>query len=62
MEHDKPFEMAVYPVEPHGWRTEASRRDSYRRIIEWFDQELLGPVPDWAVATDGQEGSGGGPS
>jgi hypothetical protein len=50
--------MAVYPVEPHGWQTEASRGDSYRRMMQWFDQELLGPIPDWAVGTEPEDGSG----
>ncbi len=42
MEKDKDFDLVVYPVEPHGWREESSRRDSYRRMTRWFEQELLG--------------------
>jgi dipeptidyl aminopeptidase/acylaminoacyl peptidase len=42
MEKDKDFDLVVYPVEPHGWRQESSRRDSYRRMTRWFEQELLG--------------------
>lgn len=59
MEMHKPFDLAVYPMEGHGWRTEPSRRDSYRRMTEWFDRHLLGAE---GVAEDGagEDGSGNG--
>lgn len=53
MEMSKPFDLAVYPMEGHGWRTEASRRDSYRRMTEWFDRHLLRAE---GVADDGAGG------
>ena len=43
MELDKDFDLVTYPVEPHGWRQPASRRDSYKRMTSFFDQHLLGP-------------------
>jgi dipeptidyl aminopeptidase/acylaminoacyl peptidase len=42
MEKKKPFDFMIYPVEPHGWRQESSRRDSYWRMTRWLNQELLG--------------------
>ena len=42
MEMKKDFDMVVYPVEDHGWDEVPSRRDSYRRMTEWFNRHLLG--------------------
>lgn len=54
MEKDKDFDLVVYPVEPHGWRQDSSRRDSFRRMTRWFEQQLLG---DGTRATsDGSQG------
>jgi dipeptidyl aminopeptidase/acylaminoacyl peptidase len=40
------WDVAVYPVEGHGWRTEASRLDSCRRMVGLFDEVLLAPGLD----------------
>ncbi|MFW6201777.1 MAG: prolyl oligopeptidase family serine peptidase [Gemmatimonadota bacterium] len=40
IELGKDFDLVVFPVEGHGWRTEASRLDSYRRMTQWFDRHL----------------------
>lgn len=41
IELEKPmFEMAIYPVEPHGFRQPSSWLDEYRRIYKLFEQEL----------------------
>lgn len=37
------WEMAIYPVEPHGFRKTSSWADEYRRIYTLFYQELLEP-------------------
>jgi len=37
------WEMAVYPVEDHGFVEPSSWTDEYRRILELFDRNLLGP-------------------
>jgi dipeptidyl aminopeptidase/acylaminoacyl peptidase len=37
----KDWEMAVYPVEPHGFKKSSSWADEYRRIFELFNEELL---------------------
>ena len=37
----KGWDLAVYPVEPHGFRETYSWVDEYRRILELFDRELL---------------------
>lgn len=38
---EKPmFEMAVYPVEPHGFKQASSWLDEYRRILRLFEQTL----------------------
>lgn len=57
MEREKDFDLAVYPLEGHGWRTEASRRDSYRRMTRWFDWHLLGTA-SMAVGEGGSERPG----
>jgi dipeptidyl aminopeptidase/acylaminoacyl peptidase len=36
------WEMAIYPVEPHGFRLAASWADEYKRILRLFDLNLLG--------------------
>ncbi|HXV60078.1 MAG TPA: prolyl oligopeptidase family serine peptidase, partial [Vicinamibacteria bacterium] len=41
MEKKKDFDLVVYPVEDHGWDEVATRRDSYKRMTEWFDRHLL---------------------
>jgi len=37
------WDLVSYPVEGHGWRTEESRLDSFRRMEKVFDNALLGP-------------------
>ena len=37
----KDFELAVYPIEPHGFREPSSWLDEYRRILELFETHLL---------------------
>lgn len=59
LEMHKPFDLAVYPMEGHGWRTEPSRRDSYRRMTEWFDRHLLG-TEGMAEEGAGEDGGGSG--
>ncbi len=34
------WEVAIYPVEPHGFEQPSSWYDEYRRILELFEQEL----------------------
>ena len=34
------WEVAIYPVEPHGFRRTSSWIDEYRRIQELFDRTL----------------------
>ena len=38
------WEVAIYPVEPHGFRTPSSWLDEYRRIRELFRTHLLEPT------------------
>jgi dipeptidyl aminopeptidase/acylaminoacyl peptidase len=45
------WEMAVYPVEPHGFRTTSSWADEYRRIFRLFENTIGRPVA--AGATGG---------
>jgi len=41
IELEKPmFEMAIYPVEPHGFRQPSSWLDQYRRILNLFEHNL----------------------
>ncbi|HSJ09211.1 MAG TPA: prolyl oligopeptidase family serine peptidase [Longimicrobiales bacterium] len=40
------WEMAVYPVEDHGFVEPSSWTDEYRRILELFDRHLLGRGTD----------------
>tara|TARA_B110000908_G_C10047288_1_gene354581 strand:- start:464 stop:670 length:207 start_codon:yes stop_codon:yes gene_type:complete len=35
------WELAVYPVEAHGFKKATSWTDEYRRIYELFNEELL---------------------
>jgi len=37
------WEMAVYPVEDHGFVEPSSWTDEYRRILELFERHLVGP-------------------
>jgi dipeptidyl aminopeptidase/acylaminoacyl peptidase len=34
------WEIAIYPVEPHGFRQASSWADEYRRILRLFDTNL----------------------
>ena len=34
------WEMAIYPIEPHGFREPSSWLDEYRRIYKLFDTHL----------------------
>ncbi len=36
----KDWEVAIYPVEPHGFEQPTSWYDEYRRILELFESEL----------------------
>ena len=38
------WEVAIYPVEPHGFRTPSSWLDEYRRIRDLFRAHLLAPT------------------
>jgi len=41
IEHEKEdFEIALYPVEPHGFRQPSSWLDEYRRIFKLFEENL----------------------
>jgi dipeptidyl aminopeptidase/acylaminoacyl peptidase len=40
------WEMASYPVEPHGFKEPASWLDEYRRVLELFEREVFGADPD----------------
>ena len=37
------WEVAMYPVEPHGFQRNDSWTDEYRRILDLFDQTLVAP-------------------
>ena len=37
----KDWELAVYPVEAHGFREASSLYDEYRRIFELFEKNLI---------------------
>ena len=37
----KNWELAVFPVEAHGFKEATSWTDEYRRIYELFNEELL---------------------
>ncbi|MBH31583.1 MAG: hypothetical protein CMG71_06290 [Candidatus Marinimicrobia bacterium] len=41
MEKKKKFDLVVYPMEDHGWDEIPSRRDSYERMMDWFNRYLL---------------------
>ncbi len=40
IEKQKDFDLVVYPVEDHGWDEISSRRDSYRRMTDFFNRHL----------------------
>ncbi len=40
IEKQKDFDLMVYPVEDHGWDEIPTRRDSYRRMTEFFRRNL----------------------
>lgn len=42
IEKEKDFDLVVYPMEDHGWDEVATRRDSYKRMTEWFERHLRG--------------------
>ena len=42
IEKQKDFDLVVYPVEDHGWDEIPTRRDSYRRMTDFFDRYLGG--------------------
>ena len=42
IEKRKDFDLVVYPVEDHGWDEIPTRRDSYRRMTDFFDRHLGG--------------------
>lgn len=42
IELEKDFEVMYYPMERHGFRTESSRYDYYRRVDRHFQRHLLG--------------------
>ena len=39
------WEIAIYPVEPHGFREPSSWLDEYRRILRLFETHLQQPAP-----------------
>ena len=41
IELDKEFEVMVYPMERHGFRSESSRTDYCRRTVAFFERHLL---------------------
>ena len=41
LEHEKVYDLVVYPMEDHGWDEVPTKRDSYRRMTEWFDRYLV---------------------
>ena len=46
------WEVAIYPVEPHGFRRPSSWLDEYRRIFELFEEHLAvpeGAIPEGAI-------------
>lgn len=46
IEKQKDFDLVVYPVEDHGWDEIPTRRDSYRRMTDFFDRHLTGGSED----------------
>jgi dipeptidyl aminopeptidase/acylaminoacyl peptidase len=47
------WELAVYPVENHGFVRPSSWADEYRRIFELFERTLRAPAPSAPAATTG---------
>lgn len=45
IEKQKDFDLVVYPVEDHGWDEIPTRRDSYRRMTDFFDRHLRAAAP-----------------
>jgi len=41
IELEKMFEVMYYPMERHGFRSESSRYDYYRRLADFFKKHLL---------------------
>ena len=52
IEKQKDFDLVVYPVEDHGWDEIPTRRDSYRRMTEFFDRHLAGAAAGGRPPTD----------
>jgi dipeptidyl aminopeptidase/acylaminoacyl peptidase len=42
IELEKAFDVMVYPIERHNFRTESSRYDYYRRVAAFFERHVLG--------------------
>jgi dipeptidyl aminopeptidase/acylaminoacyl peptidase len=53
IEMEKNFDLVVYPVEDHGWDEVPTRRDSYRRMTDWFQTHLLGETVEATMETGG---------
>lgn len=52
IEKQKDFDLVVYPVEDHGWDEIPTRRDSYRRMTDFFDRYLGGGAGGMTPTTD----------
>ncbi len=52
IEKQKDFDLVVYPVEDHGWDEIPTRRDSYRRMTDFFDRHLGGGSDGMRPTTD----------
>ena len=52
IEKQKDFDLVVYPVEDHGWDEIPTRRDSYRRMTDFFDRHLGGGPGGMTPTTD----------
>ncbi len=37
------WQVAMYPVEPHGFRQPSSWLDEYRRVLQLFERHLKSP-------------------
>ncbi len=53
-EKKKEFDLVVYPMEDHGWDEVSTRRDSFRRMTNWFDRYLLADEPNPMTSSAGQ--------
>jgi dipeptidyl aminopeptidase/acylaminoacyl peptidase len=50
------WEMAVYPVEDHGFIEPSSWSDEYKRIFKLFETNLKKPMPSESAKTAGKQG------